>query len=366
MVKRALIPFLLTALAIAVLTLTAKTLGPISFLVAFGAVASGAAAAGFSGALTKISLDKYLVPAQLTGVVAALGTILLREYSAAWVFEFVALFMLTVVLTRSLQQAPGALTWLLCTSAGVATGPLAGFLITVPDVKTLAGEKAPSVAGFLVRAQIQDSASLFPTALLGLALLVGLLHVTFVNQKTGPLLAGTFLTGLGFSGLLVMALEILPPEHALLAFGIAGFLGVTRTLQRPSDLLAPTMTPLLIRTVLFAILGFYIIDRVQSGEADPRLWPLMIIVAIPVFWSTQALAAQVRLMKPGGDRASASILAVHSLGLFLGAVTVKVASLFLGTMPAVALAAGFYLVAALVFSEERFWPFAKTLLSQPG
>lgn len=366
MVKRVLNPFLLTVLAVGLLSILAKTLGPLTFLIGFGAGALGASTLAFSSSL-KIPLDRYFYPVQAFGVVTAVLAFLFRSHSLAWGFGAVAIFCLAAAWTRVLQTAPGSLTWLISTSAGLAFGPLLGFLVKVPIATAVAkNERAATAANFLLNAELQDRASVFPTALLGLALVVALLHVTLVNRRAGPLLAGTFLTGLGFSGLLVMTLDILSPERALLAFGVAGFLGVLRAVRRKSDTLAPNLTPVLIRTVIFAIVGFYFIERIREGGTDPVIWPLMIVTGIPIYWSTQALASQVRLMKPGGDRASATILAVHFMGLFLGAVTVKVASVLLGSMPAVAVAAGFYLVAALVFSEERFWPFAKTLLSQPG
>jgi hypothetical protein len=218
----------------------------------------------------------------------------------------------------------------------------------------------------------------FAKVVLGaLSLLGGLILLGLMRLRAGPLLAGSYLAGMGSLGLELMALEwvdfasgglTIAPVAVLTAALASAGLALFRARSRTTDDRQAVLSTLYLRAVLSAILAFYLVCYIY----DLNFLFLIIVgasallCAIPVYFAAQGWAIQLFLIKPGGERATAYVIAAHFLGLVLGLVLVKLVALVLGQAAAVAAVVGFFFLASVVFSEEKPSPFASIPISLPS
>lgn len=239
------------------------------------------------------------------------------------------------------------------------------------QVTALVFERLPEHARLITSLPLVSPAGLSPAMLAGLGVLLFTLFFARLRREPGPLAAGSFVTGLGHVGLQITAIEALkshvadPVGPSVAAFVLAAGLGSWRALRRRNEDDSMAMIAYFISCVAAVAFSFFVLSHFGSLSAPAYVLAAggAFLGALPAYFSARACATQVLLIRPGGGRALTRVLLLHAFGGIWGGIIFETAALAAGVNYAAALVAGFYLLAAWLYTQGKSSPFEGVLLS---
>ena len=233
-------------------------------------------------------------------------------------------------------------------------------------------DRVPLQASWFEATPLLEPASITSpvVTLIGLTVLLFLLFVARLRREPSPLASGAFVTGLGHVGLQLIALEWLKPvvgdpvAFSVGAFVLAATIGSWRATRRRNEDDSMALIAYFISTVAAIAFSYFVVSHFVDLAASQRtlLTAGALLTALPAYFSSKACATQIFLIPPGGGRAVIRLLVVYALGALWGGLIIEFVILFGGTSYATFLVAGFYLLAAWLFTQGRSSPFGGVLV----
>lgn len=240
------------------------------------------------------------------------------------------------------------------------------------QVLALMLEQVPQHLKLVKQTPLLEQASVSPVMLAGLVALLFMLFVARLRREPGPLAAGAFLTGLGYVGLQILALEWLRPhvenplQYCVGAFALASMVGSWRALSRRNEDDSLALIAYFISVVAAIAFGYFVIGHFDelNAPANILLAGGVFLAALPAYFSARASATQIFLIQPGGFVATLKILTLHVFGGVFGGVVVLGLIAGFGVAHATFFVAAVYLLAAWLYTQGS--TYASALIGSPG